>query len=237
MSKNYNNLFYRKVMAKGFKPSHVAEVGVWHPNTSNVYQFIQDGTKTSLVEPDPHSIKLIKEEFGRNENVTLYELALCDFNGEVELCKRESSTFISGLPSSPALINDDCDVEQTDKFTAKASLFGEIDDGTIDLISIDTEGSEWFVIKNMKSRPTVISIETHGGMYVNPYLKELQNWMDENNYILWYKDKSDSVFVLKSVLTVDLTDRSQLILSDFLISFKANKKRLGKRIKKLIGKK
>ena len=224
-------------MAKGFMPSHVAEVGVWHPNTSNVYQFIQDGIKTSLVEPDPHSIKLIKEEFGKNENVTLHELALCDFNGEVELCKRESSTFISGLPSSPALINDDCDVEQTDKFTAKASLFGEIDDGNIDLISIDTEGSEWFVIKNMKSRPTVISIETHGGMYVNPYLKELLSWMDENDYTLWYKDKSDSVFVLKSVLTVDLTDRSQLLLSDFLISFKANKKRLGKIIKKLIGKK
>lgn len=237
MNKNSNNLFYRKVLAKGFKPTHVAEVGVWHPNTSNVYQFIQDGILTSLVEPDPVSIKLIKEEFAKNKNVTLFELALCDFNGEVELCKRESSTFVSELPSSPALINDDCDIEQTDKFTAKASLFGEIDDGTIDLISIDTEGSEWFVIKNMKSRPTVISIETHGGMYVNPYLKELMIWMDENDYVLWYKDKSDSVFVLKNTIAIVFADKLQLLKSNLIINFKSNKKRLGKNLKKLISKK
>lgn len=235
MGKHYNNLLYKKVEAKGFKPQHVAEVGVWHPNTSNIYPFIKKGVLTTLVEPDPESIKLIKEEFVSDKNVKLYELALCDFNGEVELCKRESSTFITNLPNSPALTNDDCNIEQTEKFIAKASLFGEIDDGTIDLISIDTEGSEWYVIKNMKSKPKVISIETHGGMYVNPYLKELLNWMDEHNYALWYKDKSDSVFVLKTAFPLLLIDKVQVLKSDFIIMFKARKKRLGKSIKQLIG--
>lgn len=235
MKKIHNNVLYQKTTAKGFTPSHVVEVGVWHPDTSNVYQYILDGKRTTLIEPDPDSIELIKSEFGDKENVTLYEVALCDFNGEVELYQRGSSTFVGALSSSPALVNDNCDVEQTDKFTAKAKLFGEIDDGTIDLISIDTEGSEWFVIKNMTSRPKVISIETHGGMYVNPYIDELLNWMDTNDYILWYKDKSDSVFVLKNMIPVSFRDKACLIKVNLLIFLRSSKKQLGKILKRLFG--
>lgn len=233
MAKNCNNLLFSKVSKKGYTPSHVAEVGVWHPDTSNIYQYIQNGIKTTLVEPDPESINLIKSEFGDKSNVTLHEIALCDFNGKVELCKRQSSTFVSSLSSSPALINDNCDIQKSDKFTVDARLFSEIDDGSIDLISIDTEGSEWFVIKNMKSRPTVISIETHGGMYVNPYIGNLLQWMQENNYTLWYKDKSDSVFVLQDKISVTIHDKLDIIKSGVIITFAANKKKLSRSIKKL----
>jgi len=219
--------------AKGLKPAYVAEIGVWHPRTSNIYQYIQDGIRTTLVEPDPNSIILIKSQFADYDNVTLYECALCDFNGRVELCQRGSSTFVSSLSVSPAIVNDDYDVKQTDKFTAEARLFSEIDDGTIDLLSVDTEGSEWFVIKHMTSRPAVISIETHGGMYVNPFLDKLQQWMNENNYALWYKDKSDSVFVLSGTISVSILDKIRLVSSNLSIAYRAGKKRLGKIIGKL----
>ena len=141
--------------------------------------------------------------------------------------------FYKRFTSSPALVNDDYDIKQTDKFTAEARLFSEIDDGTIDLLSVDTEGSEWFVIKHMTSRPAVISIETHGGMYVNPYLDKLQQWMDDNNYVLWYKDKSDSVFVLSGTISVSFIDRIRHRISNLTIAFKAGKKRFGKIISKL----
>lgn len=232
MTNNSNSLLCRRLKAKGFRPTHVAEIGVWHPHTSNIHQFIQGGIRTTLVEPDPNSIALIKSQFAKYDNVTLYECALCDFNGQVELCQRESSTFVSSLTSSPALVNDDYDIKQTDKFTAEARLFSEIDDGTIDLLSVDTEGSEWFVIKHMTSRPVVISIETHGGMYVNPYIDKLQQWMNDNNYELWYKDKSDSVFVLRGKIAISVTDKIRLIKSDLNIAFRAGKKRLGKLIMK-----
>ena len=52
-----NNLLFEKVKRKKFKPTHVAEVGVWHPKTSNIYQFIIENIRTTLVEPDPESIK------------------------------------------------------------------------------------------------------------------------------------------------------------------------------------
>ncbi len=236
MIENINNLLCRKLDKKEFSPFHVAEVGVWHPHTSNIYQYIKGGVKTTLVEPDPDSISLIKSKFSNKNNVTLYEVAIFDSNGEVELYKRESSTFVSSLSASPALINDDCDIQNVEKFTAKAILFSEIDDGTIDLISIATEGSEWFVIKNMISRPTVISLETHGGMYVNPYLKELIEWLRKNNYVLWYKDKSDSVFVLRDTIPVTVIDKIIIFKSNLLIAFKSKKKRLSKIVKKFFKK-
>ncbi len=225
MGKNHNNLLYQKVSENKFTPLHVAEVGVWHPETSNVFLYIKDGIKTTLVEPDPESISFIKNAFKNSANVSLHEVALCDFNGEVDLYSRESSTFVSTLSSSPAIVNDIADLKNTDKFTAKAVLFNEIDDGTIDLISIDTEGSEWFVIKNMVSRPAVISIETHGGVYINPYMKELENWMKNNNYNLWYKDKSDSIYVLQDTIQLFLSDKLRLIASDIKIYLKSLKKK------------
>lgn len=237
MNKNCNSLLYQKVSSKNFTPKHVAEVGVWHPDTSNVYLYIQDGIRTTLVEPDPESIKLIKSAFAKDSNVTLHEVALCDFNGEVELYKRQSSTFVSLLPSSPAMVNDNADLDNTEKFTAAATLFNTIDDGTIDLLSIDTEGSEWFVIKNMVSRPSVISIETHGGIYINPYLNELLNWMSDNGYTIWYKDKSDSVFVLRGTIPIQLTDTINLRLTNFKIALKSAKKRISISRKKLFKKK
>jgi FkbM family methyltransferase len=232
MIENCNSKFYETVKKRGFTPSLVVEVGVWHPNTSNVYSFIEDGIKAILVEPDPKSIELIKKKWNNKTNVKLYEVAICDFDGNVELCQRESSTFISTLPDSPALANDNCNIEKSESFIAKAIKFSNIDEGNIDLISIDTEGSEWFVIKHMISRPTIISIETHGGMYTNPFMKELKKWMKENNYILWMKDKSDSTYVLKEKITLTYFDKMNLLLSNLFINLKAIKKRLSKKIKK-----
>jgi FkbM family methyltransferase len=228
-------MLYSKVAAKEFRPSHVAEIGVWHPSTSNIYRFIHEGVKTTLVEPDPESIKLIKEQFKGN-NVFLHEVAACDFNGKVDLYQRKSSSFVCNLQSSPAIVNDDYCISMTDRFTVNAQIFSEIDDGTIDLISIDTEGSEWFVIKNMVSRPAIISIETHGGMYTNPYLHEIEAWMKNNLYALWYKDRSDSVFVLTSVIQVELGDRIRLLASNFSIELKSTKRKLIKYFKGLVTK-
>jgi len=230
MKENCNSQLCNKVGSKGFSPCHVAEVGVWHPNTSNIFRYIKDGVKATLVEPDIESIELIKNKFNAN-NVTLHEVAVCDFDGEVELCKRGSSTFVSNLPSSPALVNDDCNVSESDSFIAKAIKFSEIDDGTIELLSIDTEGCEWFVIKNMISRPVVISIETHGGIYKNPYFSELQEWLESNNYRLWYMDKSDSVYVLNGTIIISILDQVGLFLSRIKIKLKSIKKRVSKQIK------
>ncbi|VFQ45003.1 FkbM family methyltransferase [Desulfoluna butyratoxydans] len=228
-----NSLLYKKTIKNGFSPSHVAEVGVWHPDTSNILRYIESGIKATLVEPDPDSINLIKKTFTLG-NVTLHEVAVCDFDGEVELCKRESSTFVSFLPDSPAITNDNCIVQETEKFTVKAVRFNSIDDGSIDLLSVDTEGSEWFIIKNLISRPAIVSIETHGGIYTNPYIDQLTHWFKTNNYSLWYLDDCDSVYVNNGKVTVTLLDRMKLVCSKVRLKMKFTRKVVSKKIKRSV---
>lgn len=201
---------FRKLTMKGFQPKHVAEVGVYHPATSNVYDYIQRGVRCTLVEPDPRSVELIRQQFGKRKNVTLHPVAVYDFNGKVELVQREASTYVSELPVSPAIVNDGYRLDAKDKLVVETKTFNEIDDGAIDLLSVDVEGSEWFVIKHMVSRPSVISLETHGAIYVNPHLHEILAWMKANDYLLWYKGKRDSVFVKRGVLEIGAIEKVEL---------------------------
>jgi len=215
--------FYKKLKLKHFVPTNICEVGVYIPTESNVLNFITDGIKTILVEADPAYVELINDYFKDRSNVTTINVAIFDKKGTVELCRRASSTFISNLESSPAIVNDNCKVEDTDKFTVETMLFSEIDNGEFDLLSIDIEGAEWYVIKHAVSRPKVISIETHGKYYKNPFYNEIHNWMATNNYVRWYKDASDTVFVKKGVFDITTVEKIQLKLKDLelkLILFK-----------------
>ncbi len=227
-----NSRLYKKAHGKGFSPGHVAEVGVWHPETSNIYRFIKDGVRTTLVEPDPDSIARIKKEFAA-DNITLHEVAIYDSTCKLELCKREASTFVSKLPSSPTLVNDDFDKDQAETFTVDAVLFNTIDDGSIELISIDTEGSEWYVLQNMISRPAIISIETHGGMYINPFIDEINTWLSDNRYTLWYQDKSDSVYLKSDEIPVSLFERIQQLMMGLYLYLRNRRKRLKRFLKNL----
>ena len=103
---------YRMLEKKGFRPTHVVEVGVWMPEMSNIFDYIEAGIRTTLVEPDHASIARIKERFGAYDNVTLHEVAAYDFEGELELSQRDASTFVSELEASPAIVNDGYEVSR-----------------------------------------------------------------------------------------------------------------------------
>ena len=57
--------------------------------------------------------------------------------------------------------------------------FSHWDDGSIDLINIDCEGSEHFVISNMVSRPVLICIEIEES---SPNAKYMLDWLDKEGY-------------------------------------------------------
>ncbi|WP_250630335.1 FkbM family methyltransferase [Rhodoflexus caldus] len=222
-----NKLIYRRLSQKGFKPSHVAEVGVYLPETSNILDYIKQGIRTTLVEADPRYVAAIREYFGDKYPITLHPVAVFDSEGTIELMNRAASTFASILESSPALVNDAYKKQDADKFTVPAKRFDSLDDGTIDLLSIDIEGCEWYVLKHMISRPAVISVETHGKRYINPFINEITQWMEDNGYELWYKDSSDSVYIRRGLFPVTAADRRNLLFSEWLLAwkrFKANVK-------------
>ncbi|MCB9914586.1 MAG: FkbM family methyltransferase [Planctomycetes bacterium] len=226
MTLEHRNTLYRRLHAKGFAPAHVAEVGVYVPETSNVYDYIQAGVRTTLAEPDPSSIARLERAFGDKPCVTLHKVAVYDFNGPLKLAQREASTFVSELPASPAIVNDGYRVSEDDCFEVQAVTFDRIDDGSIELLSVDTEGSEWFVLKHMTSRPGVIAIETHGAAYLNPHLAEIEAWMAANGYRGFYKDKSDTVYVHKDAVRLTFAERVALRLKSAALALRRARKRL-----------
>ncbi|MCX6153418.1 MAG: FkbM family methyltransferase [Candidatus Kapabacteria bacterium] len=219
---------YNKLKDKNYSPKNICEIGVYLPDDSNILHFINDNIAATLVEADPNTVKIIKKYFTNHSNVKIIEAAVFDFHGKIELSRRESSTFITQLEASPALINDNYQVNQSDQFIAESILFSEIDKGDFDLISIDIEGAEWFVLKYMSSRPDIISIETHGKYYTNPNIGQINDWMRENNYIKWYKDNSDTLFVKKNIFNITIYEKIQLIIMNLSIAILKKKKLLKK---------
>lgn len=202
-----NETLYNKCKEKGFSPKHVCEVGVYLPETSNILGFIKDGVRSTLVEPLPECITAINNAFGNLNNVSLHPVAVSGISGEIDLFLADSSSFAAELTSSPALKNDNYSKQTAETITVKSVTFDMIDDGTIDLISIDTEGSEWFVLKHMVSRPAVISVELRTKHYVNPFLNEIQMWMDTNGYETWYIEKSDTVYIKKGLFKLTFFEK------------------------------
>ena len=84
-----NKTIFRRLEARGFSPSHVAEVGVYMPETSNVYDYIEAGVRATLVEPDVASIERIEARFGEYPAVTLHRVAAYDYEGELTLTQCE----------------------------------------------------------------------------------------------------------------------------------------------------
>ncbi|MCS6967869.1 MAG: FkbM family methyltransferase [Cytophagales bacterium] len=223
MNFSREKLLYRKLKGKGFYPAHVAEVGVYLPQTSNVINYIQQGVRTTLVEANPYYAQIIKDYFAGHCHVTLHQVAIYDREGTIDLHYCAASSFVSTLETSPAIANDTYQKCDADKFTVPAKKFDSIDDGTIDLLSIDIEGCEWYVLKHMKSRPAVISVETHGKHYVNPFISEILHWMEKNGYQLWYKDSNDSVYIRQGLFEITLWDRLQNYLTEWRLNWQRTK--------------
>lgn len=229
---NYQPLkkIYRNSKKKNLAFHHVCEVGVYLPETSNIFDFIKDGVRATLVEADPVTIEKIKDFF-KGDNIQLFPVAVWDFNGRIKLAKIEASSFITELKSSPALINEKYKVSEENTVEVPCMVFSDIDDGTIDLLSIDIEGGEWYVIKHLKSRPKIISVETHGKYYTNPFIDEIRNWMHNENYVTWYKDKSDTVFVNANTFLPNTLDKISTRLAEWALAWKKFKRNF-KRAKK-----
>lgn len=224
-----SNELYSRSIHKKIPVSHVCEVGVYTPERSNILEFItRDKVRATLVEPDPQRIEAIKKFFAGFPDIRLFPYAIYDYNGTLELAQRGESTFATALPFSPAVINDRYQVREEDTFRVECKRFDEMDDGAIDLLHIDTEGCEWFVLKYLKSRPAIISLETHGKTYSNPYLPEILSWMGENNYKRWYISKSDSVYYRQGAFSITFGEKLQLKLMDAYIRFRKFRKGLGR---------
>ena len=225
---------YKKVFRKNILVKHACEIGVFLPQTSNVIDFINDKkvAHITLVEPNPSIVEHIKDYFKDKNNITFHPFAIHEYNGSLTLFEAGASTFANGLPNSPALVNDAYQKDEVKKIEVECKLFSEIDDGTIDLLSIDTEGCEWYALKTMLSRPKIISLETHGKFYVNPFIQQIKHWIRQENYKVWYKTNSDTIYIKKDLFFLTVMDKIKLCIMNGYIVFRRVKKNYKQKTKK-----
>lgn len=182
------------------------EIGVHGWNECRLKKQIEANKHVVLVEPLPDCCNELKEKCLGFDNTIIHQLAVADSYGETEIYNEGQSAFITEVRGrAPCHILGYYDSPgarmptSIDTIKVKKVTFDYIDPGDIDVLLIDTEGAEYFAIKNMVSQPKLISVETHyRSAYRNPYISQICDWMRISEYSPIFSDESDTLFVLNS---------------------------------------
>ena len=134
--------------------------------------------RSLLIEPDPDMARDAKTNYPWAD---VAEVAIASDYGKANLRKMRGQSYIKGIKWAPAFSTpaSQSRLKTAGKVPVSLVPFSAVDDNQIDLINIDCEGSEWFVLETMTSRPLILQIEfykDHG------YYGEIENWLAENNY-------------------------------------------------------
>ena len=161
----------------------VFEIGVGHLYHCRTLSFIDTDTECWLFEPNPICFKELESQLAHKSNFKLFNYAVGSENKECNLCLAGPSSFLEGA-SSPEKSRNSTAEHDLEKTLIQIKSIQDIDPGDIDILLLDTEGSEFDIIKNLISRPKQISVEMYsfGVGYKNPYFDEIMQWMNENNY-------------------------------------------------------
>ena len=175
----------------------ICEVGVYSPETSQIKNLILNSKKVIMIEPQTSRANEIKNSFSHLDYVEVHNVAIHKENlDRVKLYCKNQAAFIEGL-DSPEVVIKKYTPNEADAFYVVARTFDNYDDGSIDILACDMEGAEWYVLKDLISRPKMICLETHYNppQYTNPFMREINNWMSKNGYYEYCKDTSDTVYI------------------------------------------
>jgi len=156
----------------------IFEIGVGPIETCRSMPY-WDVAECVLFEPTSYYYEAIVTATSNRPNVKVHNVAIYDYNGEVEFIENSQISAIRGI-NSPQVQFGTPGGNQVIRPCAKLN---EYDKGDIDLLLLDMEGSEWFALKHLVSRPKKIIVETQlTTVYRNPFLTEIEEWMKHNNY-------------------------------------------------------
>lgn len=178
----------------------IFEIGVGNPNICRTIDMMGDNRfNLNLFEAHPQTYTSLVDTFGHYQNLTINNIALFDRDGEIIFCEDGDSSYIDEVVS-PTKHNVPHIAATKNKIIIECKSIKHFDNDNIDVILVDTEGSEWRIIKDMISRPKLIVLETHNyddhgnGLYSTPGIEQIIEWMQINNYHLIGKDATDSYF-------------------------------------------
>jgi FkbM family methyltransferase len=162
---------------------HIVEVGC--DGKASLQNFITPESRVQIFECNPSHLFEINRHYGNSPNVQVHPYAMWKENGVVTFYLEGATSHVKGV-NAPCIANDH--LISNNGIEVEARTFDEFDDGTIDIMDIDIEGAEWYVIERMKSRPKIISIEMAWKKYVNPHYDEIEKWMRDNYYFKFQEE-------------------------------------------------
>jgi len=65
---------------------------------------------------------------------------------------------------------------------------------------------------------------------VNPFLAQIMDWMESHHYAIWYKTKSDTVFVEGAKIKISIGDKLKLVAVNCQLSLRRLRKRLKRKL-------
>lgn len=190
---------YRRIW--GGKPRLVAEVGVNEPDKCSVACFLNQGVEGILVEPLPWCAEHLREAF---PTAKVIEGVVGATRGEVRLYDRGEGSWIEDVPAGSApdehprhsgIVRAEFDQQYTR--AVQSYPWWSLERHDLDVLCVDTEGAEWFVIRDMRTEPKLIRLEmhfTHSG-WRNPYYDQICQTLAESGYEKIGEDVSDILWV------------------------------------------
>lgn len=189
--KHMHNLTFGKIIkGSGVEVRHAVEVGAFSMEFCNLGHYLLDPkVRVQLFEPMPERFASLSKETAGLEHVTCHNVAIMDEDGPVVMRNMWAGSHVVGV-AAPEVVNKGTKTaafyrgKKIEEVTVEGRIFTPFDDGTIDVLTLDSEGCEWFVLKHMRSLPKWISIEMGDSKnpYKNPNSAEIHQWMEKNRY-------------------------------------------------------
>lgn len=167
------------------------EVGVGPLSMANSF-LLADNPNYEILAFEPHPVYYADfvKAVGSRPNVKIHNVAIGDENGEAEFYDNATSSSLVGIETTTKKH------DTLNKFSVQVRRISEFDNGEIDILSVDVEGNEFFVLKHLISRPQQITVEIYNDLatYINPYLFEIEEWAKNNDYKRVRVANSDFVY-------------------------------------------
>lgn len=166
----------------------VYEIGVGPLLSCRTLSFIGTNNVCYLFEPNPTSYKILKNYFSRYDNFHVYDVALGNvdrINVQDGMCvfvlEPRGSSYIEGVYAP--LYHTGLG-ENNPRVQVKFKDVSFYDKGNIDFLYLDTEGSEFYILEKLISRPKgiVVEMESVGVNYRHKHYDDIMDWMKVNGY-------------------------------------------------------
>ena len=171
---------------------------------SSLHNFLTPNVRLDIIEPIPKNIQAIEECYKDFPNVTVYPFAIWKESCTLEMYDLERVSYVKGIdapatgsyrgmaePGRPTKLS--YEPKDSDLIKVEAKTFDQFDNGKIDVLDLDVEGAEWYVLEKMISRPKIVIVET-GADRDHPFISDIDNWALENGYVEFRHYESNSWF-------------------------------------------